>query len=73
MSATVTAKRAPPDYVVRLDVYAMPNSEVGTNVAGVRIQTFEAHAVASILDRSGRVVFSSSFSVVAVSAKDGAH
>ncbi len=58
MSATVTAKRAAPDYVVHLDVYAMPNTEVGTNVAGVRIQTFEAHAVASILDRSGRVVFS---------------
>jgi hypothetical protein len=57
MSSTVTAQRAAPDYVVHLDVYAMPNSEVGTNVGGVRIQTFEAHAVASILDRSGRVVF----------------
>jgi hypothetical protein len=62
MSSTVTAQRSPPDYVVHFDVYAMPSSEVETNVGGVRIHTFEAHAVASILDRSGRVVFATAAS-----------
>jgi hypothetical protein len=57
MASSVTAQRASPDYFVHLDVFAVPHSEVGTNVAGVKVHTFEAHAAASIIDRSGRVVF----------------
>ncbi len=57
MPSSVTAQRASPDYLVHLDVYALPHSEVGTNVAGVKVHTFEANATASIIDRSGRVVF----------------
>lgn len=57
MASSVTSERASPDYLVHLNVYAVPHSEVGTNVAGVKVHTFEAHATASIIDRSGRVVF----------------
>lgn len=57
MASSVTAQRASPDYLVHLDVYTVPHSEVGSNVAGVKMHTFEAHATAIIVDRSGRIVF----------------
>jgi hypothetical protein len=60
ISSTAEAKRELPDYLLRLDVHTTPQSEVQTNVEGVTIATFEAYATASIVDRSGRVVFSAS-------------
>lgn len=62
ISSTAEAKRELPDYLLRLDVQTTPHSEIETNVRGVNIATFEAYAIASIVDRSGRVVFSAAAS-----------
>lgn len=57
MSSTANSQRSLPDYFIHLDVFAIPHTEVDTNIRGLKILTFEAYAVASIVDRSGRVVF----------------
>lgn len=46
-----------PDYVFRIRVYALPPTRFSTNLPGVRMHSYEAHALAELLDRSGRVVY----------------
>lgn len=46
-----------PDFVLRIRVYTLPSTHFETNLPGVRMHTFEAYALAELLDRSGRVVY----------------
>ena len=57
MSSSVTAQRSFPDYFIHLNVYSIPQSEVNTNIAGVKFSVFVSYATANIVDRSGRIVF----------------
>ena len=49
--------RSLPDYIARVNVYALMPSSIPSNVPGVVVNTYEAHVFTELLDRSGRVVF----------------
>lgn len=54
--------RSLPDYLIRLQAHAMEPTRVPTRIPGKTFATYEAYGLADVVDRSGRVVFSTSAS-----------
>lgn len=48
--------RSLPDFIATLQVVALPSAAFASNVPGVTIERHEAHAFATLADRSGRIV-----------------
>lgn len=47
-----------PKYVVYVESFVTEPSDIGTNLPGVRLKTYEAYSIAHIVDQQGRVVYS---------------
>jgi len=49
--------RSMPDYIADIDIVTLPAAHFASNIPGVTIDRYDAHAFVSLVDRTGRVVF----------------
>lgn len=61
-SSQAKNQRSLPDFFIRLQAYAMEPTRLPSKIPGKFFDTFESYAIADVVDRSGRVMFSASVS-----------
>lgn len=62
LSSAAKNERSLPDYFIRLQTHTMEPTRISSKISGKYFDTFEAYALADVVDRSGRVVYSTSVS-----------
>lgn len=60
LSSQAKNERSLPDFIIRLQAHVMEPTRLPSKIPGKYFDTFEAYAIADVVDRSGRVVFSTS-------------